>query len=359
MKESAFWKNKRRGSFAGRRSPLFSVFASVLLLSACAVSAPPENAAAENDFRAKVAGLAESIRPEGAAAVSFIYDTRSGDVTELGNEYRDKVQLALRGEGVDIKARRDLGMIMDDVESHGFRKSERQMWEDAGADVVIGGRYRTVSSSISGEKTDRIYIVVTAYRVADSSNVGGFSHWDDCPPGWISLQMVKHGNVWHDKYTSVFDAKAPEDGPKLTARWDKKPACYLHGESARITVETEPGVYLYLINLAADYTAALWYPNSKLEDRKWRSGRFVFPPPSLGDDMVLELLMTNGKPVVEQVKVVAGRTPLDFSKIPVAENKECVGEDGGEMKQMLQVLERASGWSQFDLEYAVSPDCGD
>ena len=75
-------------------------------------------------FSSEIGEISKALRPGEAVAVSYIYDTESGNVTELGNLYRDKTETALADDGVTVKPRRDLALIIEDVESHGFGKTE-------------------------------------------------------------------------------------------------------------------------------------------------------------------------------------------------------------------------------------------
>ena len=60
---------------------------------------------------------------------------------------------------------------------------------------------------------------------------------------------------------------------------------------------------------------------------------FVFPPPSFGDKMELVFYYMGKKTVFEDIKVMASRSPMDFSFLPVAENEIFVGVQGGDIKK--------------------------
>jgi hypothetical protein len=309
-------------------------------------------------FSSEIGEISKAVRPGEAAAVSFIYDSENGNVTALGNLYRDKTEMALSDDGVTVKPRRDLALIIEDVESHGFGKTEQDVWDASGADVVICGRYSASKADKPGEP-DAIYLLIKAFRVSDGSLVKAVEYKDKAPSGWARMHVVKHGNVWHREMKQVVGKGADYRAPKLSAELNKKPACYLPGEPASIAVKTEPGVHLYIVNLAADLTAALLYPNAKLNDNKLASGNFVFPPPALGDRMRLVFFPLGETTTFEDIKVIASRTPMDLSFLPVAENEMFYGAKGGDIKKMVDFLKEAEDWSQVSLSYAVGPDCAE
>jgi len=70
-------------------------------------------------------------------------------------------------------------------------------------------------------------------------------------------------------------------GPRLTARLDRNPPCYPAGAEVTLQIGAEAGAYLYILNIAADNTVTLNYPNRYLPDRALAGGDFRFPPADL------------------------------------------------------------------------------
>lgn len=55
--------------------------------------------------------------------------------------------------------------------------------------------------------------------------------------------------------------------------------------------------------------------------------------------------------------MVVSRHPLDFSFLSVPENRVFTGAEGGTLRQVLEVLERATNWSEQTLAYLVGREC--
>ncbi len=86
-------------------------------------------------------------------------------------------------------------------------------------------------------------------------------------PGWERQESLKKGNVYHRGIQAIAPDPRFRNRPKIKARMDRKPACYSPGMPAVIAVETEPGVHLYILGVAADHTVALFYPNGRMSDQ--------------------------------------------------------------------------------------------
>jgi len=331
-----------------------ALFILVTILSAC--QTVPQKRSWQS-FSEEVAKIAAQIRKGEPAGVSYIYEAKTGNITELGNLWRDRIEKALRDHGVKVKARRDIVTLIDDAESHGLGKAEKEIWQQAGAEVIVCGNYRVLHAGGSKAK-DTISLHFKAFRVADSTLLKTVIWEENLERSWPSLASAVRGHAFHRKMETVTDEKGKGSKPNLSARLDRDPPCYPPETPATVHVFSEPGVHLYLLGLAADRTVTLLYPNSKLPDQPLTSGKFDFPPKALGRDLQLVFRpLKEGEPCQESIKVVASRTPLDFSFLPVPENRIYIGAEGGDIKRMLEVLQRAGNWQEVVLNYIVGPGC--
>lgn len=95
-----------------------------------------------------------------------------------------------------------------------------------------------------------------------------------------------------------------------------------------------------------------------LENVPYMAGRLSFPPAAMGDKMRLELYpLKPGEPCKEAFKIIASKDGLDFSFLPVPENRIYSGAHAGEIQRVSKVLEKADGWSDVVLGYWVSEEC--
>jgi len=323
----------------------------VFVLTACRTTGAVVK---ELDFDGEIAKIAAKIGKREATAVSYFYDRTTGNITELGNRWRDRTEAALLKKEVLVKTRKELGLLIDDVESFGTGRDEAEIWRQAGAQVLVTGTYRIVKSTASGQAT-RIFLRIKALRAANV--IGSFDWQDDLAPDWARLESTVRGNVYKNEIRRCC-VPGGGDIPNLSARLDRQPPCYPPGTDGKISVTTEQGVYIYLLNLSADHTVTLLYPNKKIPEQPLLSARFEFPPPVF--DKTLKMVFN---PIKENeinqevVKVIASRHPLDFSFLPVPINRPYLGAEGGDIKKMLEVLRNASDWREVTLNYAVGNEC--
>jgi hypothetical protein len=235
---------------------------------------------------------------------------------------------------------------------YGGGVDEGDIWRNSGAEVMVSGSY-TIHQSPRGEAI--IALTVKALRVADTTLLKSVNWQDRLGPGWQRLSSQVKGNAFQRTLASATDSGG--DRPTLSARLDRDPPCYPAGSPAKVEVETEPGVHLYLFNLAADNTVTLLYPG-RLPDQPLPARTFVFPPPALARDLQLLFYpLEDGRFCQESIKVVASRKPLDFSFLPVPVNQMYAGAQGGEIKKIRDVLENATDWRDVVLSYGVGGEC--
>jgi hypothetical protein len=326
-----------------------TIFSSVL--ADALTHAGPRERLSNSPFLALVKNLKAGTR----VAVAEIYDGDSGDVTNLSMLWRDRVEQGIRGQGISVVARvQDLIIVNEDNETYGENVYEEL--NKAGAEVVVSGRYYIHRASGPGH-ADVIELQLRATRISGRQFVGSAQSKHDLLRGWQS----RAAKVWHNVYSGALEAVANSEqrGPKLKATLNRDPACYPAGGEAVITLESEVGSHLYIINIAADQTATLLYPNRHMPDKPLATPSFEFPPlPSRqSGDMRLELYPLGNRDTRESLKVVASRNPLDFSFLPQPENEVFIGAKGGDMQAMLQLLNKAEDWSDELLEYYVGPGC--
>lgn len=331
-----------------KHSPtLLFLFFLLLLSSSCAHNA----GRAVNDyaFEEEVAKMAAAMDRDETVAVSWVYDRSTGDITALGNIWRDRLESGLRKAGITVKARKDLGFLIDDISTFDPSGSESEIWEVSGADVIIVGDYSINNSN------GRIALRIKALR-KNTSIAGTLSWSENLPHNWPRLAARIKGNVYHKEISSI--TASADDQPTLTASLNRTPACYPSGSKASIQISTDPGVHIYILNLAADNTVSLLYPNSRMGDQPLPTGRFLFPPRALARDLQLLLYpLKAGLTSQESFKIVASRKPLDFSFLPVPDNEIFSGIRGGDRKKVLDMLKRSRHWNEINLNYWIGPDC--
>lgn len=303
---------------------------------------------------APVTTVVPKLDPKQSVAVTWFYDEQRGDVTALGDRWRDQVELALRNQGHVIKARKDLGLVVDELFTFGTKEGDSSAaYEQGGADVVVGGSY----SVIKGGGAPRAQLTVKAYRLSDSSLLQGVSEVVPLPPDWAPLAAQVKKNVFQEQVGAIED-KSTVAGPGLKAGLDRNPACYPAGASGRVMVETDPGSYVYLLNLAADHTVTLLYPNRFIQDRPLKNGKLEFPPASMAEKLEMVFYPLEGEATSQEgVKVVASRARLDFSFLPIPEDAVYAGAAGGDIRKVAEVLKQADGWSETVLSYLVGAEC--
>ncbi|MCF6178665.1 MAG: DUF4384 domain-containing protein [Geopsychrobacter sp.] len=327
------------------RLPVYLLFIPLIFLSACAPVIKPQ--------AGEFAGL---VKPGETLAVTAIYNDISGDVTALGNRWRDEIEAALSEEQIKLKTRRDIGLIIDDLESFGPGSDEQKLWEAAGADLLIVGSYRLQPNA----KPPQALLTLKLLDVHTAGIRQTLQLKKTLLPGWGRSEATVKGNQFQESVEIVVDSSSPEKKPSLSASLDRKPACFQAGSAGTVLVQSDVGTHIYLLNLAADQSVTLLYPNSRLPDQPLASERFSFPPLELAKELQLVFYpLKKGQTSSESIKVISSYFPIDFSYLPVPENTIYAGAKGGDIKQVLASLENARGWSEQVLKYWVGPECGE
>lgn len=324
------------------RLPIYLLLVAVFL-SACTAG-----------IQKKTAELADLIHPGESVAVGVIYDDSCGDVSTLSNRWRDEIEAALTAHGVQVKSRKDIGFIIDDLDSFGPGVDEQRVWDSADADLLILGSYQ-----LQPDNTPPQALLTLKLLDLHTSGVRQTLHTiKDLPPDWGTSAMQCSGNVFQKSVEIVADNTSPEKKPSLAAHLSRDPACFPSGAEGKILVQTEAGVHIYLLNLAADQSVTKFYPNRLMPDQPLTSARFEFPPRALEDEVQMQFYpLTTGQTSRESIKVIASYFPIDFSYLPVPENTIYAGARGGDIKRVLESLKQARGWSEQVLDYMVGAAC--
>lgn len=123
-------------------------------------------------------------------------------------------------------------------------------------------------------------------------------------------------------------------------------------------VNSEAGAYIYLLNLAADQSVSLLYPNEQLPEKKQSSDRFEFPPAALGAVMKLQFYpLVEGMMSRESIRVISSFSRVDLT--PVLQ-PPATGSAAGQWQRAEEELARMKkheGWNEQVLDYQVGPDC--
>lgn len=309
-------------------------------------------------FSSSVHRLLERADPRQRIAVAAIHDQISGDISALGDHWRDRLQRELTERGRAVVARQELGHLIDDAGSFGpgVAEAEAELWRRSSADLLVLGQYRLTPTGKGGERVD---LELKLLRVADAGVLGA-AEWQGSPPaGWARLAAGIRANAFQRQLEKVV-AVGNAAGPALHAWLNRANPCYPVGGRATVHVETDQGAHIYLLSLAADRSAVLLYPNRRFPDKPLAVGGFSFPPTEWQNGAwALELYPLDGEQNSrEAIKVIASRERLDFSFLPVPINQIHAGASGGDLKRVKAVLDRARGWTQVLLPYWVGAQCG-
>ncbi len=310
----------------------------------------------ERDFQHLVEMMVKGFSPGETVAVAPLPEMRFGDLSALGSLWRTRLERSLKRAGARVKVRQEVAALLTEAEMFAGRELD---WEAFGADILVTGSYRLQ------EKPSLFSMQVKATRLRSGELLGSFS-WQQQPEAEFGrLSLLLHGNI---KGEEQADSELEDmQGPLLKARLDRDVACYPSAGQVKILVESEPGVYLYLLNLAADGSVLLLYPNLLTGEKVLLHREFVFPPVGMEETLQLVVGPLQGESSSrEAFKVVASREKLDLSFLPVPYNQVHVGSAGAMAKDMgedarrlAKSLQTAGGWSEVLLSYTVGALCGD
>lgn len=276
-------------------------------------------------------------------AVSYIYDGDNSDITAYGDRWRSRIEAALSRKGVTVVPRKDIVLFIEDVES--FRgEEEGDLWRRFGAEVVIVGRYYV-------EREQQRYTVEMLLKALRVGTGELFAR--EFRGLRLSAQDRKRlvkvlGNVARRRFEGL-----SKKSLFLEARLNKE--CFLPGEMVRISIRTEPGVHLFIFNIAADGSITRLMPNRFLPATVY-GRRFEFPPKKAPFSLVMQAFP--GRDLAyESFKVIASRRLLSLPRVPVPVNRVFVKMSPESLKELVRTVERAREVSVVDLPYWVGEGC--
>lgn len=303
-------------------------------------------------------GVPDNLFPElkkgTSAAVSYIPEAGTGDITALGNLWRDRIEKILADRGIVVKARKDIVTLIDDMETFGSQDAENRAWKEAGADIVVLGNYSILEGS---DGKPRIRMVAKAYRTDGFQLVSGAEFVEPLGPSWQRLASAVLGNIYQEKLEVVSSENSRTAKPKLKASLGKNPACYRAGDAVHIDIQTDPGTYVYIFNLTADNNVTLLYPNRWLPDKPVSSGRMIFPPAKSNVTGLVVYPLEGEQTSRESFKIVSSRQKLDFSFLPVPENQVFAGANKRDIDRITRILKKNVHYNQQVLTYYVGKSC--
>ncbi|MEA3347595.1 MAG: hypothetical protein U9Q39_00900, partial [Pseudomonadota bacterium] len=214
-------------------------------------------------------------------AVSAFYDGANGDFTALGDQWRDRAEAALAGSDIKVRALRDMGLILDHLESANADKdfNESRIWHVSGSDYLVAGRYY-LYESCDEKEPDYLELKINLLKNSNRTVVGATTWRTELTPGWQQRAAVIRGNIYHKAIAAVGPG-SENPGPKIQAELDRNPPCYPAGARISLRIKSEPGVYLYILNIAADNSVTINYPNRFLPEKRLAGSDFIFPPPDM------------------------------------------------------------------------------
>ena len=298
--------------------------------------------------------FASEIDQNARVGICWIYDGDNYDLTAYGNLWRDRLEIALAKQGRAVLPRKDYVVLVDDIESFGKNITEDDLLDAMEPDIIVTGVY--YRHGRKPEKGPFVELMLKAYRLDEKRIVAAFRYEIPAPDEKDLKRMADvKGNVIRVKFRQIVGGASPA-APSLKAQLNR--TCFVPGENAVVTAQTEPGVHIYLFSVQADGSVTRIVPNPYVPDKPvGQDGKFAFP--DIYSDFWLDMPMHPVRPGVneESFKMVASRKPLDFSFIPFPENEPFYGIDAGELRRVLDVLENADSASVVDIPYKISEGC--
>jgi len=169
----------------------FALFSALFAIVSLMVCSP----AFAVGFETEIGKIADRMGKGETAAVSPIYEEKSGHITALGDRWRTRLEAALSNRGVVVKSRKDLGVIQDEIEM--FGSGRRNILDHAGADVVVSGTYTIEYGSAKSGRKPMIRLVIKALRVTDGTVVKTVICRENLSSGWEQQASLKKGNIYH------------------------------------------------------------------------------------------------------------------------------------------------------------------
>ena len=290
-------------------------------------------------------------------AVVGFYDGTTGDYTALGDQWRDRAETVLVGNGVEVKIVRDMGLVLDIMETVDGELDEGEIWRNSGSDYLLTGHYY-IAKNFGKSGKNSIELHLKLLRVADQKLAAAVLWSDWLEKGWQRRYAIVRGNVYRkaiEVLTSGSDRSEPH--PPLKATLDRKNPCYPAAATISLQISSQAGAHIYILNIAADNSVTLNYPNRYLKDKGLVDSKFTFPPPELPGMRLQVFPLPDDNPSREAFKVIASYKAIDFSFLKVPDGQIFAGAAATELKEVLAVLKKAPAFSEVTLPYLVGSGC--
>ncbi len=298
--------------------------------------------------------LLPDIKSRQIVAVSSIHEEATGNLTGLGALLCDKVEARLEGKGVVIKARKDIAMLIDDAEIGNV--TEEDIWRQAGADIIVRGSY-AVLQSLDRPGSMEVKILLKAYRLGSAALIDTDEFILEMRRERLQQLSQVTGNIFQEEFVEIVG-----DGilnlPHLAARLNNPTGCYTPGEAIEVDITSEPGAYIYLFNLSCDGNVTLLYPNTYIDNAPLKVSTLIFPPQEGSNIRSLRVSPAReGKRCDESFKLVATRTPLDFSFLPFPANRVFGGVNGRDIAEITRILKQTTNYADLLLPFTITEGC--
>ncbi len=291
--------------------------------------------------------LKKRLYPEECVAVSYIYDGDTFDITAYSNRWRDRIEIALTEKNIPVIVRKELPILLEDVENFS-EKDLNTLWKGLESKVVVVGCYYRKFAKNEYE----VEVILKAIRVRTKEVIVTKRFKEKVLKSELRCFTRVIGNIYHQRIERL-------GGTILTLEAYLNKDCFKPGEDAYIIIKTNPGVYLYIFNIAADGSVTRIYPNKLFPERPLPTGYFEFPPKEIRDKISLRIFAYPEMDLaMESFRVVVSKEPLEVKELPVPENQVLLGKKAGKLSKLLNLLNKGEV-SVVDLPYLISTNCKD
>jgi len=150
--------------------------------------------------------LFPELKSDDIVAVSTIYDALNGDITNLGNRWRGKIENILAQRGITVKARKDIIFLIDEAETFENGVDENKIWQEAGADIIIRGAYTILSPSYDENNIKRTVSLLYPNKYMKNKPLS--SKYFRFPPlkgeiNQLELYPLEHGKICRESFKII------------------------------------------------------------------------------------------------------------------------------------------------------------
>ena len=232
---------------------------------------------------------------------------------------------------------------------------EGEVWRNSGSDYLLTGHYyisKNIGNNNGNPGKNSIELHLKLLRVKDQKLAAAdlWTAWLE--KGWQQRYAIVRGNVYQKAIEVV---SSGSDRSKATL--DRKNPCYPAAASISLQISSEAGAHIYILNIAADNSVTLNYPNRYLKDKGLTASEFRFPPPEIPGMRLQVYPLPDDNPSREAFKIIASYKAIDFSFLKVPDGQIFAGAAATELKEVLAVLKKAPAFSEVTLPYLVGSGC--